>query len=165
MKAICISIFRDSVSVPENKCNFDNSGQASCHQCVTKCGMDHSTKWQMLWVCRHSPAGDENDKSRYEVPLWCSVSFPAQPDARQTCCPPDNTHCSMLDVIRNPGSAPSVFREGVDASPSCDNCRIKEFLRSSSTFQPSLSHQHDNCEHDAIPDECAPHNEMGKTLS
>ena len=128
LPAVGIAILRDGIGIPENERNLDNSRQSSCHQSVPKHRVDHRAKWQVLGMGRHSPASDENHETWNEIPLWTTVTLSAQPDTSQTCAPPNDTHGCMLDIVRNPRAAPSVLREGIDATPCRDQERIEEFL-------------------------------------
>lgn len=165
LEAVNISLFGERGFVPQDERDFDDSGQTSSHQTVSENSMDHIAEREMLRVTRHGPTGDENDKSRNEVPLWRSVSLPAQPNTGQTCGPPDDTHRCMLNIICNPWASPSMFRESVDASPCSNHGRVEELLRASGLLQPYLSGQHENGENDTVPDERTTHDEMSKTLA
>lgn len=165
MKAIGISILRDGVAVLQDKSNLDDPRNTSTHQSIAKHNVNHCAQWQMLRMSRHSPASEENDETWDEVPLGSTIPLPAQPDTSKTSTPPDDTHRRMLNIIGNPSSSPTVFREGVDATPSCNDQRVEELLRSPCALQPSLAHEHDNREEYSVRDECATHDEVCETLS
>lgn len=119
----------------------------------------------MLWVGRHSPTSQENDEARNEVSLWSTILSSAKPEASQASTPPDNTHSSVLDIVCNPWSTPSVLCEGVDTTECCDHERVKELLRTACSFQPVLSYEHDDRHDDAIANEDAAHDEMSEALA
>src|SRR4051794_25684556 len=116
-------------------------------------------------MTRHSPSSDEDDESWDEVPLRCAISFPTQPNTSKSCSPPNYSHCSVLNIVRNPWSSPSMFGKGIDTSPCCNDRRIEEFLGPSSLPQPHLSDKHDDCKKDTVTNECTAHNKMSKTLT
>jgi hypothetical protein len=60
---------------------------------------------------------------------------------------------------------PSVLREGVDAAPSRNDKGVEELLAATSPLQPHLTHEQQDDEDDAVGNEGAAHNEVGKTLT
>lgn len=165
MPAVGIAILGNGVSISKDECNLNNPCESSSHQGITKCCMDHSAEHKVLRMCRHRPPSDCNDETRNEVPLWCSVPLPAQPNPSKAGAPPDNTHSSMLDIIADPCTSPSVLRERIDAAPSSDQSRIEEFLGPACSLQPPLSDKQDEREKDTITDKRTSHDEMRKTLT
>ena len=147
------------------KCYLDDSGGSRSHQSISKDGMNHSAEREVLRVSRHSPTSNEDDETRNKVPLWSSISLSAQPHTGQARTPTYNAHGCVLDVVCDPRSSPSVFSKGVDTTPRSNECRVEELLRSSSSLQPGLSDKHDDSQKDAVANESASHNEMGKTLT
>lgn len=119
----------------------------------------------MLWVIRHGPSGNKDDKTRDEVPLWSTIRLSAEPDTGKTGTPPDDTHRSMLDIITAPRFAPSVLCKSIDAAPCSNQGRVEELLRSSGLPQPDLSSQHDDTKDDTVCYEGATHDEMCQTLA
>lgn len=127
--------------------------------------MGHGADHQLLGVSRHAPAGNENDESRNKVALRVAVTISAKPDTGQAGTPPDDTHCSVLPIILDPGAAPAVLRKGIDAAPDRNDGAIVKLLRSSSAANPRLSRKEDNSQDDAISDKCATHDEMSRALA
>lgn len=166
MKAIPrTTIISQRLSILQNKGNFNDACKTGSHQGITKHGMGHGADHQLLRVSRHAPAGNENDKSRNKVALRVAVAISAEPDTGQAGAPPDDTHCSVLPVILDPGSAPAMLRKGIDAAPDSNNGAVVKLLRSASAADPSLSRKEDNSQEDAIGDKCAAHDKMSRALA
>jgi hypothetical protein len=128
-----------SAAILEHEGNLDDARGACCHQSVSKDRVNHGRDGEMLRVCRHCPAGHEDDHGWDQVPLRPSVSCAAEPDSHQSRSPPDDAHGCVLQVVASPRLTPSVFGEGVDAAPHSDDERVEEFLASSRPFEPELS--------------------------
>jgi hypothetical protein len=71
----------------------------------------------------------------------------------------------MLKVIPHPGMAPAMLSKSVDAAPSRNDTAVEEFLTSTCTSQPGLSHKQHERHDDSIGDECAAHDKVRKTLA
>lgn len=153
------------MSILENKGNLNDTCKTSGHQGVTKHGVRHGADHQLLRVRRHAPTSDEDDESGDEVALRVTITISAQPNASQTRAPPDNTHCSVLPIILDPGGTPAVLREGVDAAPSGNDSAVVELLRSSCAANPDLSREQNNGQKDTVGNECASHDEVGCALT
>lgn len=143
-----------------------NDPHGTCgHQGISEDGVDHGTQHQLLRVCGHGITGQQDDNGRDQIALRPAVPLPAEPDTQQTGAPPDNTHRGVLEVTVHPWASPAVFGEGVDASPSSDDQRVKELLASTSAAQPVLTDEQQDSQKDTVGDECAAHNEVRQTLS
>lgn len=164
LETIRLPVLRRSM-IPQDKRNFNDSPQASSHQSIPKHNMYHGTERQMLRMSRHSPTSQQNYETRNKIPLWRTVSLPAQPHTSQTRTPPNNTHSRMLDIVRHPRTAPSMFRESIDTSPRRNERRVEELLAASRALQPCLSHQHHQSKDDSVPNKGTSHNEMRQTLT
>jgi len=119
----------------------------------------------MLRVRRHGPSSHEHNNARNQVPLRSSVSCATQPDTNQPGSPPDYAHGRVLQVVAAPFVAPSMLRKSVDTAPRCDYERVEELLASSRALEPGLSNQKKDDQDDAVCDEGAAHDEVGKALS
>lgn len=151
--------------ITQDKRDLDDTGQTRSHQGITKDTVDHSTDHQRLSMRRHSIASQTDDNSGNQVPLGPAITAPTQPHAQQTGAPPDNTHRGMLEIIVDPGPAPTVFSKGINAAPRGDNQRVEEFLAPARAAQPVLAHQQQNRQDNTISDERTAHDEMRQTLS
>lgn len=159
------TIISQRLSILQNKGNFNDTCKTSSHQGIAKHAMGHGTDHQRLRVSRHAPAGNEDDESWNKVALRIAVAISAQPDTGQAGTPPDDAHCSVLPIILDPGGAPAMFREGINAAPDGNNRAVVKFLRSASAADPGLSRKEDNSQDDAIGDKCATHDKMRGALA
>jgi hypothetical protein len=71
----------------------------------------------------------------------------------------------MLPVVLNPRGAPAVLGEGVDASPSGNDCAVDEFLGPTAASNPHLTHEKDDGQENAVCDKGTAHDEVGSTLA
>ena len=116
-------------------------------------------------MARHGPARQQNDDGGNKVPLWAPISCPTQPHAQESCAPPDDAHCRVLQVIVYPSSAPPMLGERVDASPESDYQAVEELLTPACPPQPHLPNKQQDCEDDSVCNERAAHDEVSQTLS
>lgn len=58
-----------------------------------------------------------------------------------------------------------MLGEGIDAAPSCNDGRIKEFLTASSPLQPRLTDKQQDHEDDAVGNKGTSHDEVCQTLA
>lgn len=150
--------------VPEDEGDFNDTSEADGHQGLAKCRVRHGTDHQLLRMSRHGPTSDENHEARNEVTLGVAVAVPAEPHARQARAPPDNPHSRVLPVILDPSRAPTMFGEGVDATPGSDHSTVKKFLRTPTPLHPYLSDEQNDGQDDTVGDEGASHDEVGCAL-
>ena len=135
------SILADRSTIPQHKANLDNPTRARQHQRIPKRRMHHRAQHQFLRMRTHGESSQENNNSRDDVPLRSSISLSAEPDTHESCTPPHNAHRSVLQVVVNPRTAPSVLGECVDAAPSRDDDAVEELLRSARTSDPALTNE------------------------
>lgn len=144
---------------------LDDAGGPSGHEAVAKDSMHHGADWEFLWVCPHGPAGNENDNAGKNIAAWSTPPASAKPDSKQTSAPPNNAHRSMLQVILDPGVAPAMLGEGIDATPHGDDDGIEEFLRLAGAAQPRLAHEEQDGHDNAVANKGRAHDKVGETLA
>lgn len=71
----------------------------------------------------------------------------------------------MLEVILDPGVAPSMFGESIDTTPGGNEDGVEELLAPAGGPQPRLSHEEQECHDDTVPDKGGAHDEMSETLA
>lgn len=101
----------------QQEADFNDSGQSRRHESIAKSRVRLLRDHEILRMAGHCPAGQQNDQRGDDVALRETISRPAEPHAQQTGTPPYNAHGSMLQVVMHPSRSPSMFGEGVDASP------------------------------------------------
>lgn len=160
-----ISILGNAHLVTEHKANLDDTGHTCSHEGVSKSLVGHGTDHQFLRVGGHGPAGNEDDKARNKVALRRAVPPTAEPNAGQAGAPPNNAHGGVLPVVLDPGGAPSVLGEGVDAAPGGNDDAVEELLGATGATQPQLADQQGQGHEDTVGDESAAHDEVGQALA
>ncbi len=166
LKAVgLITSLADADLVAYDESDFNDASDTSGHESVAKHGVRRGADHQLLGVGRHTPAGHHDDETRDEIALGRAVSVLAEPDTRQAGAPPDDTHGGVLPVVLDPRSAPSVLRKGVDTSPGSDDNAVEELLAPAGSLQPHLADDQQDREEDAVRDEGAAHDEMGRALA
>ena len=151
--------------VLEDKGDFNDTSHTNSHQRLAKHGVRHGADHELLRMRRHGPAGDEDDKGGNKVALGVSVAVAAEPDTGQASAPPDDSHGGVLPVVLDPGGAPAVLGEGVDAAPDGNNGAVEELLRATGAADPNLSCEKNNGEENTVGDEGAAHDEVGSALA
>lgn len=58
-----------------------------------------------------------------------------------------------------------MLSERVHATPTGDDERVEEFLRSSRPTEPELTYEEKDCKDDAVADECRAHDKVGGALA
>lgn len=160
-----ISLVRNSRFILENERNLNDTRKPRAHKRVTEHLVRHGADHELLGMSRHRPAGNQQNKPRDEVALGSAVPVPAEPDTSETSSPPDNAHGGVLPIVADPGGAPAVLGEGVDAAPGGDDGAVEEFLATAGAAQPDLADQEDDGQENAVGDEGAAHDEMGQALA
>lgn len=160
-----VDVVRDAHLVTEHEGDLDNAGETSSHKGVAKGGVGHGASHQCLRVGRHGPASKKDDEAGNEVPLGSTFPVSAEPDASQAGAPPYYPHGGVLPVVLHPGGTPSVLSEGVDAAPGSDDDAVEELRGAARPLDPSLADQQSDGQQDAIGDEGAAHDEVGRTLA
>lgn len=160
-----ISLVRHRRLILENKRNLNDARQTGAHQTIPKHLVRHGANHEFLRMRRHGPARHQQDKARNKVSLGRAVSVLAQPNTCQTSSPPDDAHGSVLPIVADPGRAPAVFSESVDAPPGGNNSAVEEFLAAACAAQPQLTDQEDNSQEDAVGDKGAAHDKVRQALA
>jgi hypothetical protein len=159
------AIFRNAALVLQHEADLNDARQSGSHKRVAEHSVCHGADHEFLWMRRHCPARHQDDEARNEVALRLAIPAPAKPDARQSCAPPDDAHGSVLPVIPDPGRAPAVLGESVDAAPGGDNDAVKELLAPAGPTQPELADQQQEGEQDRVRDKGTAHDKVRQALA
>lgn len=138
------SVRAEGRPVFEDEGDLDDTCDTGTHQRISKNGVNCLAYVQRLRMGAHRPTRHEQNERRDEVALWPTIPLAAQKHPQKTSTPPHDAHRSMLQVVLDPSSAPSVLCEGVDTSPYRDDRGIKELLTAASPMKPKLPDQQED---------------------